>query len=378
MEITTFTIGAGALASAVRYCARWIDPRPAIPAHGGLMFDLDGEDGLTLVGFNEHATARAFLDVPHTTARRFLVAGRLLAALAPTLPEKPVQFSVDGVTAEITAGRGRYTVPLMDVAEFPTLGFEAETIGTASGGDLAEALHRVASAAKVFDGTAVAHSGAHLDLTADRIVISTTDTYRAAKTSCAFEATLDDVEFPLRSLPPAGVLADAVETFAEAGPVSIGLDDTSFSLTTDTRSLVTRVFDVKAFPVEGIARLLAYESPATAVVNPKELAQPIKRAGVLADKAAAGDAVDLRFAGGAITVSVSGTNNGADEVDAEYDGEGATIRVSSASLQAALSAAPGGPVRIGITPGTRRAMFFSSDTDPDWRYLVQPLTKIGG
>jgi DNA polymerase-3 subunit beta len=378
----SFTVGAGALASAVKYTARWLVARPAIPEHGGLLFEVDG-DRLNLFGFNENVTARATVAINATDEPKgaFVVAGRLMDALAATFPEKPIRFEQEGSVVTVTAGRFRATLPTMSEKDYPALPGAAALAGHVDGSLLADAVSRVAAAASRDLTVKIEQCGIYVsfDLADDApvgsytLTLMATDSYRAATQSIEWQPEHDEVDPPLGeaflALGPA--LVDAAEAFAGGlHPVAIGWERGTVSLTTPERSLVSRTLDDSKFPKLG--PLFNTPTSAEMVVRAKDLAMPLKRADLLKNRET--DAVKLSLTANTATIIAQTEMSGGDEdVDVQYEGPDTTITVRSSVLHAALSSAPGDTVRIAFTPDTYRPLIFTSDADPTWRHLAVPL-----
>lgn len=369
----SFTAPAAAVASAVKYAARWLDPKPTTPVQGGLLFVADSPGSVAVAGMSENATARSSFAVEGDAPEAFVVAGRLIAALVDTFPKGPITFELEGTTIHVSSGRFRATLPTMSENDYPSLPGTAPAIGTVDGTDLADAVRRVAPAANpgaaqpglqcvhlTFDG----EDGATIGATA-------TDTYRAARQRVDWRP-----EGSGTCLVFADVLGEAIDAFDAPESVTVGLGGGMFSLTTPMRSLVTRTVEA-AHPVEDLERIFASAPPASFGLRSKDLTLPLKRADLLKGKES--DAVRIDLTENLLTLSAGEqAGDGEEEIEIEYDGPESTMVVRSATLRGALESAPGDRVTVAFTPNSPKPLIVTSAADPTWRYLLVPLRNLGG
>lgn len=373
----SFTVNAGALASAVKYVAQWLSAKPIVPVHAGVMFAVD--DGrLTVSGFGDNVTARASLSVEGNATGEFVVAGRLVNALLGAVPAKPVTFSQHDSLIAMNAGRFDSTMGAMVVEDYPKLAAGAAKVGSIGGTELADAVKRVAAAASKDLTTRAALAGLHIQFgneASDGLRLMATDTYRAASLFVDWTPEPHE-ERPVlgeSALVWAAELADAVDAFVGPDDIAIGWEAGTFSLTTPGRELVLREIGGDEFPADGLRRIFASKGTAEATVATHALLDPLKRIDLLRDEKA--DVVWLRFSDGlAVLRAQAETKGGTEEVDVKYAGDACEIALRSATLRTALATAPGTNVTLSFNPGTVKPIIVTSDGDPSWRFTVVPLT----
>lgn len=382
--MSQFTVPAVELASAVKYAARQLDVKPVNPIHGGLLFEVAG-DWLTVSGHGENATARAVATVGDVEGEpgAFLVAGRLIAALAETFPSGDVTIEVGEVAVAVSSGRFRATMPTMPRRDYPKLPEEAPLVGYINGGLLADAVSRVGSTASTDREGRQSLLGIHLSFgehVGDPLVLIATDTYRASRQAVKWADEWEGPASGRTALVLASVLTDAIGAFGGAEDVAVGWGPGGFSLSTATRALMTRVHDEKDFPAVQLSPIFDMETSATAVLDTKTLAQPLKRSGLLRkdDNPKQIPQVTLRFSEDLVTVVTEGMNAADDEVDITYDGPETSMTVRTAPLLGGLSLAPGEAAEMHFNPGTTKPVIFTSPADPSWRYMLVPLRPTGG
>lgn len=379
----TFTVPARALAEAVKFAAHWINPRPAIPAHGGLLFEVDG-DRLNLFGFNEGGIARATvaIDADDEPTGGFIVSGRLMGQLATTFADKPVKFAHIDNTVHVTAGSWRGTLPAMSDKEFPALAGAAPTVGYVNGAEMADAVARVGTGAGRDPEKGVHLTGMRVEFGDNTLTFYATDRYRAVRQIITWERE-DGESLGQSALPPAGALVDAMSAFnITIGSVTLGWQPGTFSLTSEARSLVlTELAEVDKFPRVG--PMFDSEFPQAARFSAKDLALPMKRAGIL--RGGETDAVVLDVREDLLVLSVAAGDSaqgGEEEISISYAGEPAVLRFDAKRLHDGIVSAPGDLVDLRFTPtpegGKPKHAMLTSDADPTWAHIVMPLVPVGG
>ncbi len=378
---TTYTIPAGELTPAVQYVAQWLDSRPTVPIHGGLLFR-NGADGLEIAGYGENATARAVIDGVAGDPGAFVVAGRLVAALAETLPAKPITVTVDGARVSMVAGSARITLPTMSAEDFPGLRALPPRAGVIDGATLAAAVKLVTVAARTDpgkDGGMISMTGVNLRLgdgdRPDVVRMLATDRYRATLYEVPWQR--DSGADVRRSHVPVSVLTAAGPAFA-SGAVEIRWSEGSFGLSGPNRSITSRTLDDRDFPLRQLSGLAAVRRETAVTLFADEILPSIKQtlALVRAADQRPHAPLYLHFIDGVLELFTEDTEDGASAraVEVDYDGPEATIKVSAAKLRDALTSAPGGAPRMAFTPGQPTgSLVFTSPDDPDWHHLMQPL-----
>uniref|UniRef100_UPI000CE36D64 DNA polymerase III subunit beta n=1 Tax=Mycobacterium avium TaxID=1764 RepID=UPI000CE36D64 len=133
-------------ADAVSWVAKSLPSRPAVPVLSGVL--LSGTDeGLTISGFDYEVSAEAQVAAEIASPGSVLVSGRLLSDIVRALPNKPIDFYVDGNRVALNCGSARFSLPTMAVEDYPTLPTLPEETGTLPADLFAEAIGPVAIAA---------------------------------------------------------------------------------------------------------------------------------------------------------------------------------------------------------------------------------------
>jgi DNA polymerase III subunit beta len=369
------TVAAGELAAAVKYVARWLPTRPTVPIHAGILAEVDG-DRMHLFGFNENTTGRATvaIDAADEPSGSFVVSGRLLDAICATLSDKPVRIEAEGSDITIRSGRTRVSLPTMSANDYPRLPGLADPIGTINGSALAAAVRQVGVAAGRDIEKGEQWTGIHVDFaTDDAVTLVATDSFRMARTSVQWIG--EAVAAPV--LIPAAVMVDAVAAFDGRPDVVIGSDEGMFSMSTELRSMTTRMLDAGRFPAASLMPIFDADRDTEVTFRVRDAALPLKRIGLLKNKET--DRIDLTVRSGALEFAGNAgeaLGNGDDEIDADYEGEDLSIALRSSVLHDALASAPGESVTLSFNAGTFKPMLIVTESDPDWRHVIVPLRPV--
>lgn len=376
-----FTADAGELAEAVKYAARWVAARPAVPAHAGLLAEIlsdsNGRHVLRLSGFNETVTGRASLAVQEAGDREapegaFVVSGRLLDALCGTLSGGDVRFDENGAEVTVSHKRFRGGLPVMSENDYPGLPDAPPTVGVIDGGELARVVRLAAVAAGRDPDLGAQWLGICLRDPGDgTLELIASDRYRFVQQIATWspDAGLGD---PL--LVPAAALVDAVGAFEHESEVRVGRDAGAFSLMSLRRSLRLPLLDVTLFPHEQVVPMVDMPRDASVTFSVKDAQLPLRRIDLLKNKDT--DRIDLTMRPGAIEFSADAgeaLGNGDDEIDAEYAGDDTTISLRSRVLREALASAPGDTVTMSFVAGKPKPALLVTDADPSWRHVIVPL-----
>ena len=179
-------------ADAVSWVARTLPTRPAMPVLSGVLLT-GSDDGLTISGFDYEVSAEAQVAADIASPGSVLVSGRLLSDITRALPNKPVDFYVDGNKVALTCGNARFSLPTMAVEDYPTLPVLPEETGTLPAELFAEAISQVAIAAGR-DDTLPMLTGIRVEISGDTVVMAATDRFRLAVRELTWSGSARDLE----------------------------------------------------------------------------------------------------------------------------------------------------------------------------------------
>src|ERR1700738_2169673 len=398
MDVATTTVGLTDLkarlvredfADAAAWVAKNLPTRPAVPVLAGVLLT-GSDDGLTISGFDYEVSAEAQVAAEIASPGSVLVSGRLLSDITRALPNKPVDFYVDGNRVALTCGNARFSLPTMAVEDYPTLPTLPEETGTLPSELFAEAISQVAIAAGR-DDTLPMLTGIRVEISGESVVLAATDRFRLAGRELTLSAGSPDVEAAV--LVPAKTLAEVAKSGADGSEVHLSLGagpavgkDGLLGISGNGKRSTTRLLDAE-FPK--FRQLLPTEHTAVATVGVAELTEAIKRVALVADR---GAQVRMEFAEDVLRLSAGADDVGRAEEDVavEFAGEPLTIAFNPTYLTDGLGSLHSERVSFGFTTPSRPAVLRPSSDDPqagdsgpfpavstDYVYLLMPVRLPG-
>jgi DNA polymerase III subunit beta len=377
-------------AEAVSWVAKNLPTRPAVPVLSGVLLT-GSDDGLTISGFDYEVSAEAQVAAEIASPGSVLVSGRLLSDITRALPDKPVDFHVDGNRVALTCGSARFSLPTMAVEDYPTLPTLPEETGTLPAEVFAEAISQVAIAAGR-DDTLPMLTGIRVEISGETVVLAATDRFRLAVRELTWSALSSDVEAAV--LVPAKTLAEAAKAGTDGSDVRLSLGagtgvgkDGLLGISGSGKRSTTRLLDAE-FPK--FRQLLPPEHSSVATINVAELTEAIKLVALVADR---GAQVRMEFADGVLRLSAGADDVGRAEEDlsVDYAGEPLTIAFNPTYLTDGLASVHSERVSFGFTtsgkPALLRPAVDGSDLPTgsgpfsalptDYVYLLMPVRLPG-
>src|ERR1700738_4141395 len=364
MDVATTTVGLTDLkarlvredfADAAAWVAKNLPTRPAVPVLAGVLLT-GSDDGLTISGFDYEVSAEAQVAAEIASPGSVLVSGRLLSDITRALPNKPVDFYVDGNRVALTCGNARFSLPTMAVEDYPTLPTLPEETGTLPAELFAEAISQVAVAAGR-DDTLPMLTGIRVEISGAAVVLAATDRFRLAVRELTWSALSPDVEAAV--LVPAKTLAEAAQAGADGSEVRLSLGagsgvgkDGLLGISGNGKRSTTRLLDAE-FPK--FRQLLPAEHTAVATIDVAELTEAIKLVALVADR---GAQVRMEFGDGMLRLSAGADDVGRAEEDlvVDYAGEPLTIAFNPTYLTEGLSSLHSERVSFGFTTPGKTAL----------------------
>lgn len=276
-----------ALADAVAWVARSLPNRPTAPILAGMLLEADA-NGVTLSSFDSTTSAKVKLPAQVTDEGTVLVSGRLMAEIARSLPNKPVDLAADHSKVELTCGQARFTLQTLPVEEYPTLPDMPTQTGTVDAALFEKAVGQVFVAAgrdellNVFTGVKMEINGENLSLLA-------TDRYRMALKEITWRPSSPSVEGAV--LVPGKVLSDTAKSMTSGENVTVSLSTTEAEgeglagfvgeSTRGSREATTRLLS-QAFPK--VRHLMDVDATVSVRVNTGDLLAAVKRVSLVAER----------------------------------------------------------------------------------------------
>lgn len=384
-----FRVPRDVLADAVAWTARALPVRPSSPVLAGLLIEAgettegEGDSGLQLSTFDYETSARATLPAEVLEEGRALVSGRLLADICRSLPDKPVEMSVEGAKVTLTCGSARFSLQTMPVGDYPTLPTMPQPRGTVPSSAFAAAVAQAVTAAGRDDMLPVL-TGVRMELDGSSIAMLATDRFRLAQRDLAWDPATPDVS--AAALVPAKVLSDTAKALAGgeaitialsspgsggAGEGIIGFEGTAAS--GGHRRTTTRLLDGD-FPK--VRSLFPQEHLTVARVDRAALVDSVRRVALVAER---NTAVQLAFSDGVLTLDAgSGEEAMASEsLEAEVTGDDLTTGFNPGYLLDGLTALETPTVELAFTQASKPVVLAGVESpdgerDSGFRYLLMP------
>src|SRR4051812_32482167 len=377
-------------AEAVSWVAKNLPSRPTVPVLSGVLLT-GSDDGLTISGFDYEVSSEVQVAAEIASAGSVLVSGRLLSDITRALPNKPVDFYVDGNRVALTCGSARFSLPTMAVEDYPTLPTLPEETGTLPAELFAEAIGQVAIAAGR-DDTLPMLTGIRVEISGETVVLAATDRFRLAVRELTWSALSPDIEAAV--LVPAKTLAEAAKAGGDGSEVRLSLGagsgvgkDGLLGISGNGKRSTTRLLDAE-FPK--FRQLLPAEHSAVATINVAELTEAIKLVALVADR---GAQVRMEFADGMLRLSAGADDVGRAEEDlpVAFSGDPLTIAFNPTYLTDGLSSLHSERVSFGFTTPGKPALLrpaSAEDAVPsgsgpfpavptDYVYLLMPVRLPG-
>ena len=371
-----------ALADAVVWTARSLPARPPMQVLLGLLLEA-GEDGLSISGFDYEVSSKVTVPVVAQETGRVLVPGRLLSEIVRSLPAQPVDLRLEGGRVVLTCGAARFTLPTMQVEDYPTLPEMPTTAGTLDGQLFADAVAQVALAAGR-DDTLPVLTGVRLEIEGETLTLAATDRYRLSVRTLTWRPETPGLS--TTALVPARTLADTAKALGSGSQVTLALATGSagegmVGFEGSGRRTTSRLLEGE-FPK--YRSLLPSEAAATATLATAPLVEAVKRVALVAER---NTPVRLSFSVDGVVLEAGGSDQAqaSEQLDCTWQAttdDLATLQIAfnPGFLLDGLGAVSSETTTLSFTGPTRPAVLTSDKATgdaADFRYLLMPVRLSG-
>ena len=373
-----FRVERDVLADAVAWAARSLPVRPSAPVLAGLLIETN-DDGLMLSTFDYETSARATVPAEVSDEGRALVSGRLLSDICRSLPNKPVDMTIDGAKVSLTCGSARFSLQTMPVEEYPALPDMPQATGTVRSDLFANAVAQAVVAAGRDDMLPVL-TGVRLEIDGSDLALLATDRFRLSLRELSWDPGATDIT--AAALVPARVLADTAKSLTAGPEVTIALSTSGAgegiigfegSAGGGVRRTTTRLLDGE-FPK--VRTLFPSDQTTIARVDRATLVEAVKRVSLVAER---NTAVQLAFSEGLLTLDAGSGDEAlaTEQIDASVDGDDITTGFNPQFLLDGLTALESPVVEMAFTQPSKPAVMAGVDSlegeaDLAFRYLLMP------
>lgn len=370
-----FTVERDVLSEAVTWTARTLPQRPPVPVLSGIVIEAADDGALTLSSFDYDVSSRREITADVESGGKVIVSGRLLADISKALPDRPVEFQLEGTKVMLTCGASRFTLLTMPVDEYPALPQMPETSGKISQEEFESAVAQVSIAASR-DETLPLLTGVLIEIQGEKITLLATDRYRLAMRELVWQPAQPDIE--AQALLRARTLIDVSKSLGSADEAVIALSDAGVAgligFESDGRRTTSLLTDGDYPPVR---RLFPEETPIHAVVNTAVLTAAVRRVALVAER---NTPVKLAFSEGQVVLEAGqGDDAQASEaIEATLVGEPITTAFNPQFLLDGLGAVNTDFVRLSFTQPMKPAVLTGQESlegeiEDHYRYLLMPI-----
>ena len=372
-----FSVARDVLADAVAWAARTVPNRPSVPILAGIRLKT-GSDTLELSSFDYEISTRTEIPAETVAPGDLLVSGRLLASITKSLPNQPVQCTLEGNKLSLVCGTAHFTLATMSVDEYPPMPQLPQVGGRVDAHELAQAIAQVSVAASS-DATIPLLTSVRMEIEDDTITLLATDRYRLGMRELKWNPNKAGISTAL--LVKARTLGDVAKSMTSGGEVELAFDaspdaplNSLIGFIAGARQTTSTLMDGDYPPVR---RLFPEETLVHAVVNRVELLEAVRRVSLVAE---AKTSVRLGFDENQVVLEAGQDDNAqaSEVIAAQLDGEPLRTAFNPRYLEAGLAALSTDYVRFSFTDAAKPAVIsgqkeIDGDVDKNFRYLIMPI-----
>lgn len=372
-----FRVERDVLSEAVTWTARSLPPRPPAPVLSGIRIEAHATGSVTLSTFDYDTSARSSIPAEVSDAGTFLVSGKLLAEISRSLPNQPVDFTLDGSKVILTCGSSRFSLLTMPVDEYPALPTVAEAAGTIDATTFARAISQVSIAAGK-DDTLPLLTGVKVEIESENVTLLATDRYRLAMRQ--FSWTPATVGAERQALVKARTLTEVAKALTSGGSIEVHFSEGSdiIGFEAGGRRTTSLLVDGEYPPVR---RLFPDSTPTYTVTPTAPLVEAAKRVSLVAER---NTPIRLTFSEGQVLLEAGQGEDAqaAEVVESSLVGEEIVTAFNPGYLLDGLSALDTDFVRLSFTQGSKPAVMTGQesaegdDQSEIFKYLLMPIRSF--
>jgi DNA polymerase-3 subunit beta len=375
-----FRVERDVLAEAVAWVVRGLGSRPPVPVLAGVMVEAHDEGTLTLSAFDYEISATVNVSAEVHEGGTTLVLGKLLADIARSLPDKPVDVVAEGSKVSLSCGSSRFSLIQMPVEDYPSLPTPAESSGTIAGDVFTQAVAQVSIAADRGDTLPIL-TGVRVEIDGEKVTMLATDRYRLAMRE--FTWTPVNQQASHVALIPARTLSETAKALAASGGIEVAMGDAGgaqglIGFEAGSRRSTTRLLDGE-YPK--VTSIFPSSVDTVAVIDTHALIEAVRRVALVAER---NTPVRLRLTEGQVAIE-AGTGDdaqGSEAVEAALTGPEIEIAFNPQFLIDGVAALGTAYTRMAFTQPSRPAVLSGQseiDGSPDesYRYVLMPVRFAG-
>lgn len=369
-----FRIERDVLADVVTWVSRTLPSRVPFPALAGVLVEA-GDDGVSFTTTTQdtwsHSTAEAVVGEP----AQALISGRLLVEIARSLPAQPVSFALQSSgRVEVTCGAAAFLLPTLPSDEYPPLPALPAAAGSVTSAEFASAVAQVAVASASPDDRGHSLAGIRMEIEPDgQLTLAATDRYRLAVRELPWNPVAGGRSVAVTV--PGRELVEATKSLADAGELSIHIDDadTSLSLSAGERQTGLRLLESSNFPK--FRSLLPTQFVSQPEIEVGPLKEALKRVSLVLHQ---DNAVRLEFSSDEVVLK-AGTGDEAtatETIGCQLQGEALEVAFNPRFLADGLAGLSEDTVRLSLQSAEKAAVLTGVGEEGGsevFRYLLMPV-----
>lgn len=364
------------LTNAVAWVSRSLPTRLPTLSLGGVKVTTR-EKSLTLSSFDYEVASHIEVPAEIENQGEVLVPGRLLSEIVKVLPNQPVSATYDGSKLILSCGKTLYSLPTLNIGEYPELPKTPQSIGSVSASEFINAISQTAIAAGKEENVAML-TGIKMEFNAEKITLAATDRFRLAVRELAWNPSSPGIE--TAALVPARTLVEATRSISSNKQISLHLaTDTEgerlFGIEADNASTNTRLLDSE-FPK--FRSLLPTESTTQLELETSELIEAVKRVTLVTDRKS--PLVRISLAEDEVTVAAAAVGDEAtarESIASSMTGEPFEIAFNPSYLLDGLANLNSQKARFAFNGPTKPAVLVAAkgaqEIDLKYQYLLMPI-----
>lgn len=363
----SFSANRESLAEAISRASQGLAGNPPQPVYAGMLFSGE-KGGITITASDGDMTFSAKTEAEVHSAGMMQLPGKMISEISRYFTGKIITVDYqDGGTAEITAGRAKFTLSADSGKKYPKWQDLPEMIGSIDAEEFAAAVRRVAPAAS--KSHPVMRS-IFLSMTDGKLYIVATDSSRMGVMAPSFtipQKFHDDREIsgdypPSSALVPSPVMERFAKAAADEDYVRLGWNDKMIGFSTPGLQVTSRL-NSGTFP-KNWKKILESAPENWVTFSGENLTRVVKMAMLAADEGR----IDLIFDGSDLHVTASQQGRTfSDYIDTDYTGPEIILLLGGQVLLDGLAGCRGETKIAFTTPG--KPVFLRSG---DYQYMCQP------
>ena len=368
------------LLNAVQFASRAISNRATLPVLSGLRIEAQESGAVRVAATDLELTMETSFPAAIDEPGKVIVPGRLFGEMTRSLGAGQVSVASGDAEVEIGSGRGQFRVRSLAPDDYPALPIEDRDDASTGaieveidGEVLASSLSQVVRAASTDESRQIL-TGVLWELTAEKLTLAATDSYRLAVRTLAIPAGPADerkVVLPSRTL---GELARSLQGGDRRVTATVRDNLVSFAIGAGADNDGLGHATIGSRFIEGefpkYQQLIPSAYPNVLEVDREALLDVTKRVGLLAQ-----NNLPVKLQLGAeleVSAHTPDVGEGQEVIDADYTGEPLVIAFNPQFLHDGVSAIQAERVAIEVGDGLKPAIL-RGQGDTDFTYLLMPV-----